>query len=610
MQERGSGFILSNTLIIAFLTWSSVLSSQLQTDTIVVTYSGSLGVNMGKPESIWIDTSQGIPYLYSAISSILGGQLLTNTPGGLATFLHRGHGHRHLAVLWEEINLQNPVNGTFDLNLIPLELLQGSGFTSFASPVVQGVNAMAGTITLRPSTVRENTVGIQLNSMNNILAYTNIFFDNSTHRHHIGLSFRMDNNNYKYNFFGQEYKRIGADFCALNVYYKSSFALGKNGLLNVALLYQDAERGVPVSVTSEYQHQRQLDRALRANVNYLWSFQDVNLEFRTFFMKEKLQFLTPTVFSLSDLNRGGADITLYQGSERNNFLSLRYRNDLAIANFYSDYPKRISYTVAAGKLINLFPKSRIQLQGAIDWIDEEQWLPSWYIGFEYTDAKLSYARSNNLPGFNDLYWPAGGNKDLKQEYSDKFQLSYFKELDLFTIKSFLYTSIINDWILWTPGPSGLWTPDNQKRVWSRGAEILLEKEFAFGKWNFKPSAEYSINNTTITDHYSNTGLRGKRLIFVPQHQMMIGVKIVKQDHALNLSYHFTSSRFADLQNTDILSPIPLVNFDYCFVGLNNWIVSFKIDNLLNQTYEINRFFPMPLRNFSVNIQYFINKNKT
>lgn len=62
------------------------------------------------------------------LQNIIGGQVQMSSLGGLHTFLHRGMGTRHLPILWNGINIQSVVNGTFDYNLIPVSLVGDISF--------------------------------------------------------------------------------------------------------------------------------------------------------------------------------------------------------------------------------------------------------------------------------------------------------------------------------------------------------------------------------------------------------------------------------------------------------------------------------------------------
>lgn len=62
------------------------------------------------------------------LENITSGQIQQNTPGGLQTFLHHGLGNRHLSVLWQGINIQSVINGSYDLSLIPIDLMSNVSF--------------------------------------------------------------------------------------------------------------------------------------------------------------------------------------------------------------------------------------------------------------------------------------------------------------------------------------------------------------------------------------------------------------------------------------------------------------------------------------------------
>lgn len=600
------------TLIIASCEWfSSVGFSQQVTDTIFITAQEFVGAAIGKPETSFTDTSYHIPTSQVALSQVVGLQMQSIAPGGLTTILHRGHGHRHLAVLWEGINIQNPINGTFDLNLLPLELFQSSGFNSFSSPVIQGTNAMAGSVLLRQDSRRMSNMGFRWNSMQNYLLHSNVFFDRKLMRHHIGVSYRRDNNKFRYRFFGSELDREGGDVELLSFTYKSSIDVGSYGRLSVATLLQDAVREVPVSITSQYQKQIQKDKSFRLNLSYVHSFDGFFTEGRSFMITEQLEFNTPIVHSKSDLTRYGAEFTIYDADTRQNFISARYRFDRAKANFYDDVKTRTSINLSTGRSMKVGHQWELDFQFGMDFIDYQQWLPNWYSSISFRAWKFSYARSNNLPGFNDLYWPGAGRPDLKPENSDRFQLAFSEMLLHVNVKALTYASIVDNWILWSPGSDGFWYPENQKKVFSRGIELSIDRKFLWGShWNIHPQIEYAFNKTTVLKHYFNAALEGKRLIYTPLHRVSTSLKFENGRHSAMAQLQFTSPRYSDIKNLEELPAYGICNLLYGYRGSGSWNFSFGINNLLGASYEIIPFYPMPGRNIDIGIQYFFNIHKT
>lgn len=600
------------TLLLASCEWfCSVGLSQQVTDTVFITAQEFVGAAIGKPETYFADTSFHISSGQVVLPRVVGLQMQSIAPGGLTTILHRGHGHRHLAVLWEGINIQNPINGTFDLNLLPLELFQSTGFNSFSSPVIQGINAMAGSVLLMQDGRRESNMGFRWNSMQNYLLHSNVFFDRKLMRHHFGVSYRRDNNKFRYRFFGSELDREGGDVELLSFTYKSSVEVGSHGRFSVSTLLQDAVREVPVSITSQYQKQIQKDKSLRLNFNYVHLFDRFFVEGRSFMMTERLEFNTPIIYSKSDLTRYGAELTVYDADTRQNFISARYRFDKAKANFYIDVKTRTSINLSTGRSMKVGHLWDFDFQLGMDLVDYHQWLPNWYSSISFRAWRFSYARSNNLPGFNDLYWPGAGRTDLKPENSDRFQLAYSKMLLHMNFKALTYASIVDNWILWNPGSDGFWYPENQKKVFSRGVELSIDRKFSRGKiWNIRPQIEYAFNKTTVLKHYFNAALVGKRLIYTPLHRFSASLKFENGRHSALAQWQFTSTRYSDIKNLEELPAYDLCNLLYSYKGPGSWHFSLGINNLLGASYEIVPFYPMPGRNIDIGIQYFFNINKT
>lgn len=132
-------------VLLIVLMCSSVLS-QVTIDSIFIVDTVHHLFKNSKPSNTYPADIQ--PGVSTFLSSIASAQLQQSSPGGLTTLLHRGMGTRHLPVLWEGINIQSMVNGSFDLSLIPLHLYSGTQFYSFGSPTLTGSNAIAGALNI------------------------------------------------------------------------------------------------------------------------------------------------------------------------------------------------------------------------------------------------------------------------------------------------------------------------------------------------------------------------------------------------------------------------------------------------------------------------------
>jgi outer membrane cobalamin receptor len=107
------------------------------------------------------------------------------------------------------------------------------------------------------------------------------------------------------------------------------------------------------------------------------------------------------------------------------------------------------------------------------------------IGIVYSPAsvirvKTSLGRAFRAPGFNDLYSPLYGNRNLKPEIgnSAEMRLEFGTGDNPFSAFSFFMRKII-DRIAWLPTQGGLWRPQNVNRLSIQG----LEWETRYSFWN-------------------------------------------------------------------------------------------------------------------------------
>lgn len=86
--------------------------------------------------------------------------------------------------------------------------------------------------------------------------------------------------------------------------------------------------------------------------------------------------------------------------------------------------------------------------------------------------KASLGRAFRAPGFNDLYSPLYGNKDLRPEIGDGAELRLEYGLSAFTFSALsFFIRQIRDRIAWLPTQGGLWRPQNVNQLSVRGLEL-------------------------------------------------------------------------------------------------------------------------------------------
>jgi outer membrane cobalamin receptor len=95
--------------------------------------------------------------------------------------------------------------------------------------------------------------------------------------------------------------------------------------------------------------------------------------------------------------------------------------------------------------------------------------------------KFSWGKAYKAPTFNDLFWPDGGNSNLKPEKGDAFEVSFNSSTDLgrqnscqISTQISLFYKKVKNLIVWLPlGENGQWQPFNVDKYKGRGIEMNL-----------------------------------------------------------------------------------------------------------------------------------------
>ena len=225
------------------------------------------------------------------------------------------------------------------------------------------------------------------------------------------------------------------------------------------------------------------------------------------------------------------------------------------------------------------------------------------------------SRNYRIPTFNDLYWQPGGNLALLPESGWGEELG-LKTGKLLLNKLLVHANInlfnrqVNNWIIWLPGPS-YWSPDNVRRVWSRGLELSSSMKFKSRKWSFSSRMDYSwVKSTRQFVLSPQDAAENKQLIYVPHHQLKIFGKASLNSLKLFYTHQFVDRRFTTSDNLYYLPAYQLGNLKVSYKVPFKRVaadVGFRIANLWNKSYQIVSGRPMPLRNYSLNLSVYYQK---
>ena len=250
-----------------------------------------------------------------------------------------------------------------------------------------------------------------------------------------------------------------------------------------------------------------------------------------------------------------------------------------------------------------FLKSKILYSLGIRWpVIPDRWMLRAHLSNRY-----------RLPTFNDRYWHPGGNLDLLPETGWGTDVgSTLGLLDAGIQHHRLqwqfsaHSTWVRNWIQWVPS-DGYWSPVNFKEVWARGIESGLTYSFNQEPLNFRAVVDYAWTRSAVRSAMP-PDLKGTDLRYVPQHMIRSHLSVAFESFTTSIYYRYTGPRFTTEDNDPFYRLDPHHTLDLSTgYTLRDQIYSMtfriKINNILNEQYQMVRGFPMPGRSFSMGIQF-------
>ncbi len=538
------------------------------------------------------------------LQSIPGGQMQIASPGGLTTLLHRGMGNRHLPILWNGINIQSVTNGSFDLGLTPAALFDEVHFFNSGNPALQGNNGLSGSLNLNTVSLAEEHHFIKLNlsTLQNIGLIHKYAQNSKKTQLRTGLQSSYDQNQFNYTYNRQKLERQSTHFLQINAMASLVHQFTSEKMIDIHVWWQYADRIIPVSISTAPLTQKQQDQNLRTQWAYTQYGKLLKWKTTANYIKEFLNFNTAAIDSRSEVDVLMLHTEWIEKKAQKYQFAFSHRADIANPNFYTDQKIRNTSYLSTSRNFKWSSHHFTHIAVRQD-LTDQNWMPfSWTFHHHFKSWDWSVSSNYNLPGFNDLYWPEGGNPNLKTEKSLKSEWSKIFNIAKTSCKINLYTNLVDNWIQWQPNNTGRWSPINNKKVWSRGVELEATKKWGIKNGQITAHATYSFNKTTSVDHYTDPELIGKQLIYVPIHKTAIHSTIQLRKYTFKIDYSFTGIRYDQSDESGALDPIHLINFA-AQRSIGKYQLGAQINNILNTNYEIVRFYPQPGLYLDISLKY-------
>ena len=567
--------------------------------------------------------------------------------GSLSTVSFRGTGASHTKVLWEGFSINSPMLGQTDFSQIPgaffdkVELQYGGGSLTDVS------GALGGSINLVSSGINQNnSINLQqsIGSFNTYLTSASLNLNKSNFYSTTRFIRQFSLNDFTYfnNAIlpsGEEMKQTNADFVNIGFTQKFAYNITGNQQISFITWNQWNTRNIPTIMTNIEKggSQKEWNNVFFSRNILKWVLHNdkASWEAKGAYFYEELDYYLQTKDELDNqislidsrnkvetfsfawnvsselyeslVLKAGMEL-LQQQVNSNNYLGIKLRNRLS--NFVS--------------LKKIF-KDKVTVEALLraEIVDAEfiPLLPM--IGINYKpmvnqnlNFRVTSSKNYNIPSLNDLYWYPGGNEYLKPEVSFELEagLDYTtklsKQLNL-TISASMYSSFVNDWIIWLPGDYRYWSPQNIAEVYARGSELSLRIEGKFGKVQYNVFSEYAYTRTTnISDSAKTSGLSDVQLMYVPIHTANGYVNISSSGYYLNWSLTYVGSRNTSLNNDDVYSfTLPQYMLNNMSVGKKiqlrhaDFDIRFKIYNIFDVDYQAVLWRAMPGRNFELSLSF-------
>ena len=572
-------------------------------------------------------------YQNSNLLSILSDQSMVNIKtygiSGLSNISIRGSQTNQTAVVWNGINLQDPLNGSVNPSLFPVGLIDKIEIQYGGSGALYGSGAVGGVIMMKKIMNFNTGFGVDfsvgIGSFENYQGQIKIRYGGEKYSGSLIYYHSQAENNFPYiNTQAFGHPKVKQENAANNVdgvSQDNSFILNENQKINTHFWYQKSHREIAPNTTIHDAHQFQNDEAMRFSGDWIKYGKKTSLMARLGLIHSILDYNDPGI-ALQAIHQSTSIIAQFESNIQLNKLQLinwgvNNRFDMGKSDNFPDHTQRntlaffLSYKLQLlTKKLNIVTSIREEL------IEDSFGSPTPSIGidynpFNYLSIKGKVSRNYRSPTFNDLFWQGGfahGNTELLPEsgWSQEIGIDIKTNGEPFkpSLQITAFNSHINNLIVWTP-EDNIWSPVNQKKVWSRGIEIQELNEVDLNDAKTGLNLYYTYNPSTLESGDNS----GKQLIYQPINQVKAKYYFNYKSWTLDIIYQWFDERFIYEDNSKSLDSYQLVNIAVhgdVPIKKHLFVLQFRVNNIFDEIYQSVENYAYPLRNFQFSIQYKFN----
>lgn len=533
-----------------------------------------------------------------------------NGRGAVSSPSFRGTTAQQTAFVWNGININSQFLGQGDINNMALFGYDQMEIKSGGGSVIYGSGAIGGSIHLNNELDFNQGFKGSLNSevasfgtFNNFLkaSYSNEKFSFKATGSHA-----ISQNEYEVPE-SRNYTNRNGKYYNTNFNFATAYKIDSHHQVSWISEIFDGNQHYPIFFESQTPTRYETQN-FRSLVSWDWKKSKFNNTLRAAYTEENFQY-----FGNLNLPRtsGGEGKNLIVKNDFNYFLSPKWNVNI-IGEFQQNQAEgvgtsgigNISRNIAsAAGLLRYITSSTISFEAGIkkDFVEgfdspilysfSGKWKArTWY------HLHLNVSKNFRFPSFNDLYWSPGGNPNLKPETSMQADMNHEFKIGDFKLTLSPYYIRIKDMLRWMNTPMGYWAPFNTDEVESYGLESQLTYQKKIYQHQIKINAGYIF--TKSKDLAIN-----KQLMYVPIHKIVGNIdynyrfiRVYAQGMYNGLTYIDSNEK-----KSDALQPYFVINAGISGTVLKKYTLGFKVNNIFDQIYETTAYYPLPKRNYSIQL---------
>ncbi|MES2726215.1 MAG: TonB-dependent receptor plug domain-containing protein [Bacteroidota bacterium] len=567
--------------------------------------------------------------LLSRQGSTMAEVLQENTPifirnygsGGLATASFRGSNAYHTPVIWNGINIQNPMNGQIDFSSIPVFLSDEISLQYGGNGGVWGSGAMAGLLFINSAVSTNQKLKVEL------LASA---FDYGVFQQGAKVSFNYKklfsstklfsntgDNSFMYRYRAQDFYQKNAHLNDKGFQQVLAYQANAKNTITGLFWYNESDKQIAPSLNATFNNANQKDKNARTAITW-------NNKTTKHSNEVKLAYYYDEIFYSSydipqSLSRSNTfNLTEEHQITINNQNSIHFgiNNWLAFANV-DGYDQQVNQNRLAGFAYYKLGIKKIKMQqqfGLRSELVNEKFIPlmpSYYMQLPLVKNilfKLNVARTYRLPTFNDLYWKNGGNINLQPEqgWSSDCAFSYLKNKDKwnYDITLSVFYRNTENYIQWIPINAAIFSPINIGNVNARGIEVIAKTTVQTSE---KSSIKGGYLGSFLQAVDQNNDLQ---LIFTPRIKHVFNILFLYKSLTLKYNHIYTGVSFTKSDHSEWNDDFDIGNFvvskSFALNQQNKLNLQVAVNNVWDKSYLVMPDRPMPLRNYQFTIQYTLN----